>query len=115
MLYKRTEQNYTIGIGKSEESKFDEISEAEYNSILDIIRTKPVAPEGYDYRLKADLTWELYELPQIEETETAYTAEQLEQMTSTELREICSEMGISGTMTKANMISLILGKQSNSL
>lgn len=51
----------------------------------------------------------------IEETEHAYTAEQLEAMTSTELREICSEMGISGTMTKANMISLILGKQSNSL
>lgn len=52
-----------------------------------------------------------YEIEEAIEEQTAYTAEQLEQMTSTELREICSEMGISGTMTKANMISLILGKQ----
>ena len=51
----------------------------------------------------------------VSEEQTAYTAEQLEAMTSTELREICAELGISGTMTKANMISLILGKQSNSL
>lgn len=42
-----------------------------------------------------------------------YTAEQLEQMTNVELREICSELGISGSMTKANMIALILDKQNN--
>ena len=33
-----------------------EITEAEYAELLNIIRTKPVASEGYDYRLKADLT-----------------------------------------------------------
>lgn len=51
----------------------------------------------------------VYELP-VEEQQ-GYTAEQLEQMTAAELKAICAEMGISGTMTKANMIVLILGKQ----
>lgn len=50
-----------------------------------------------------------------EEAQHGYTAEQLEAMSSAELREICSELGISGTMTKANMITLIMDKQSNSL
>ncbi|MBQ0167499.1 MAG: Rho termination factor N-terminal domain-containing protein [Treponema sp.] len=86
-----------------------------YTEITDALHNKPIAESGYDYRLREDLTWEKYELPTIEEEQTAYTAEQLEAMTSTELREICAELGISGTMTKANMISLILGKQSNSL
>lgn len=43
-----------------------EITESEYNAILDIIRNKPTAREGYNYRLKTDLTWEEYELPPIE-------------------------------------------------
>lgn len=40
-----------------------------------------------------------------------YTAEQLEAMTNAELSAILAEMGISGSMTKANMIALILDKQ----
>lgn len=47
----------------------------------------------------------------IEETTTAYTAEQLEAMTSTELKAICIELGIPTSMVKQNMIDLILGKQ----
>lgn len=38
--------------------------------IYEIIDTKPKAESGFDYRLKDDLTWELYELPTIEETPT---------------------------------------------
>ena len=45
----------------------EEITEAEYNNILEIIKDKPVAPDGYDYRLTTDLQWELYELPTVEE------------------------------------------------
>ena len=38
-----------------------EITEAEYNSILSIIRSAPIAPDGYTYLLRADLEWELVE------------------------------------------------------
>lgn len=39
-----------------------EITEAEYNDIMSIIQARPQA-EGKDYKLKADLTWEEYDLP----------------------------------------------------
>lgn len=45
------------------------ISEDEYNSILAAIQSCPAAPDGYVYRLKTDLTWELYELPAEDESE----------------------------------------------
>lgn len=41
----------------------EKITETEYDNILQIIRSKPTAPDGYDYRLTEDLEWELYELP----------------------------------------------------
>lgn len=111
MYQKIIENGYIVSIVKGVSN--GNITEAEYNNLLDIIHNKHQAPSGYDYRLKTDLTWELYELPIAEEEQRAYTVEQLEPMTSAQLRDICSEMGISGTMTKANMISLILGKQND--
>lgn len=41
-----------------------EITEAEYNNILGIIRNGPTAHGTYSYRLKSDLTWERWE-PQV--------------------------------------------------
>ena len=49
---------YAIGTG----SGGIEITEAEYNEIMAIIQNRPIA-EGKSYRLKADLTWEAYDLP----------------------------------------------------
>lgn len=44
-----------------------EITEAEYNSIMQKIQTKPADPEGFQYKLRADtLAWELVELPPVE-------------------------------------------------
>ena len=43
-----------------------EITEAEYNEIMAIIQNHPTA-EGKGYRLKADLTWEEYNLPPMPE------------------------------------------------
>ena len=40
-----------------------EITETEYNHILEIIRNKPTAPDGYGYKLTESLEWELYEAP----------------------------------------------------
>lgn len=41
-----------------------EISEAEYNEIMAVIQSCPQA-EGKGYKLKADLTWEEYDLPPV--------------------------------------------------
>ncbi len=47
-----------------------EITEEEYNSILAVIRSAPVAPNGYAYLLRADtLDWELAEAPSEPEPE----------------------------------------------
>lgn len=46
-----------------------------------------------------------------EEPSTTYTAEQLAEMTTTELKAICTELGIATSMVKQNMIDLILSKQ----
>lgn len=54
----------------------EEITETEYNEILSILRNRPVAPEGYGYRLTESLEWELYELPVEEETDDEISAEE---------------------------------------
>jgi len=57
----------------------EEISEAEYNTILEVVRNKPTATETTDYRLREDLTWEAYEVeppepsePSVEDKAEAY-------------------------------------------
>lgn len=40
-----------------------EKSDSNYEDVLNAINTRPTAPDGYGYRLREDLTWELYELP----------------------------------------------------
>lgn len=59
-FYKQTSNHYTIAIGTG--AGGTEITEAEYNAILAVIRNRP-ATEGKGYRLKTDLTWEAYDLP----------------------------------------------------
>ena len=61
--YKMIIDGYLVAVGSG--SGGTEITAEEYAELLNIIRTKPVASEGYEYRLKADLTWELYELPPV--------------------------------------------------
>ena len=61
--YKIIIDGYLVAVGSG--SGGTEITAEEYAELLNIIRTKPVASEGYEYRLKADLTWELYELPPV--------------------------------------------------
>lgn len=63
--YKRIDKGYIIIIGIN--CGGIKITKEEYNKILAIIHNKPQAEEGFDYRLKDDLTWELYELPTIDE------------------------------------------------
>lgn len=67
MYYKIVVDGYiaVIGTGKGGE----EISAEEYSEILALIKSKPEAEAGYDYKLKEDLTWELVEAPTIDPTE----------------------------------------------
>lgn len=62
--YKTIGNGYILSIGTGNGGT--EITEQEYAEILAVIRNKPTAREGYDYRLKTDLTWEEYALPPIE-------------------------------------------------
>ena len=62
MYQKNTENGYIVSIVKG--VSVGNITEAEYQAIKDIIRNKPTAEQGFDYRLLEDLTWELYRLPE---------------------------------------------------
>lgn len=75
-FWKRTIDNYiaAVGIGNLGE----EITESEYNDILAVIHSNPIAADGFGYRLKEDLTWELYELSLVEAEEEITDAEALE-------------------------------------
>lgn len=75
-FYKIINNGYLVAIGNG--SGGVEITETEYNSILGIIHNKPTAPEGYDYRLKDTLEWELYELPPMPIEDEEATAEDYE-------------------------------------
>ena len=52
-----------------------EISREEYEHFIAIVRSKPTAPDGFDYRLTEGLRWELEELPP-EEPDPELSAEE---------------------------------------
>lgn len=60
-------------ISKTSKGKYyyngEEITETQYSEILSMLRNRPTAPDGFAYRLTAELEWELYELPPVEEPE----------------------------------------------
>lgn len=64
--YKQTDSMYILAIGVGAGAGGIEISADEYSKILSVIRNRPTA-EGKGYRLKADLTWEEYDLPPVPE------------------------------------------------
>ena len=61
---------YINGFCQSEDSVLNPITEAEFNRIKSIHSERPAAQDGFTYKLKADtLTWELVELPPIDDTD----------------------------------------------
>ena len=62
--YKQTDRMYILAVGVGVGGM--EISADEYSEILSVIQNRPTA-EGKGYRLKADLTWEAYDLPPVPE------------------------------------------------
>lgn len=70
--YKQIFEGYILAIGTG--NGFTEIDEAEYEEIDAAIVAKPPRTETTDYRLRADLTWEEYEVepepePELDESE----------------------------------------------
>lgn len=68
MYGKYINDSYIVGVGTGA-GIGSEITEDEYNTILDKINNRPTAPEGFTYRLTTALEWELCELPPIENNE----------------------------------------------
>lgn len=62
---KTIEDGYIAGIATN--ACGTEITREEYETLMAIIHNVPAAPDGYGYRLREDMTWEMYELPIIEE------------------------------------------------
>ncbi len=69
-FFKNISNGYIVAI--STESGKKEISANEYNDILVAIKSCSTPPEGFDYRLKESLEWELYELPPVPPEEPSY-------------------------------------------
>lgn len=71
--YKDLDSGYILAIGTG--SGGEEITEAEYNEIMAVIKAKPATTETADYRLREDLTWEAYPVeppdpdPEVDEAE----------------------------------------------
>lgn len=70
MRYYKTVKNgyiYLVGVGNGG----TEITEEEYDTILEVVHNKPQATDTKDYLLKEDLTWEEYEIEPVEPEPTA--------------------------------------------
>ena len=65
MIYKQIQNGFICSVGSNIGGT--EITEFEYNTIMQKIQNKPSDPDGYAYKLRADtLEWELVELPPVE-------------------------------------------------
>jgi hypothetical protein len=64
------EDGYIHGVVKGVSPENSNISEEEYHQIRAIFEDVPTAPDGFYYRLKENLEWELCERPAVEETAT---------------------------------------------
>ena len=58
--YKIISGNFIMGVGIGYGELI--ITESEYNSILECLKTKPTSTETVGYRLRTDLLWEAYEI-----------------------------------------------------
>lgn len=78
-FFKEINEGYITSIATQIGDGNGNITESEYNALLDLIHNKPTAPEGFDYRLKTDLTWELHELPPTPEDDEEAITEDYEE------------------------------------
>ena len=82
--FKRVEEGYITLIGTGNDA--DEISREEYEAIRIAIQNRPVSEPGYTYKLRTDLTWELFEVPPIPEEDLEATED--------DYRDALAELGV---------------------
>lgn len=71
MFYRvNKEDGYIHGVVKGVSEANSNCTEEEYNKIKAILENAPSAPDGFYYRLKENLEWELCEMPTVEEEAT---------------------------------------------
>ena len=63
--YKIIDGEYIIAIGTGAAGGV-EISETEYNDIMEVILARP-NEDGKEYKLRTDITWEVFDAPDLEE------------------------------------------------
>lgn len=67
-FYKQIQDEFIMAIGTN--TGGTEITESEYNAIVQKIRNKPTDPDGHTYKLRSDnMEWKLVELPEPEPIE----------------------------------------------
>ena len=81
--FKNIEDHFIASVSTG--AGMEEITQEEYRHILSVVRSAPEAEEGFSYRLKTDLTWELVELPPVEDEPEA---------TETDYLEALAELGV---------------------
>ena len=59
---------YILGVGQVLNG--GNITKEEFDDITNIIHNTPIAPDGFYYRLKENLEWELHKMPEVEEVAT---------------------------------------------
>ena len=72
--YKTIDSGYILAIGTG--SGGTEITESEYSEIMSVIQNHPQETETIAYRLKDNLTWELYEVEPISDEDSESTEEE---------------------------------------
>ena len=82
---KHIENGYIVSVQTNAPEGTGNCTEDEYITILGLVNTAPVPPEGYEYRLTEELEWVLCELPKTEEAEA----------TEEDYQESLREMGVS--------------------
>lgn len=60
--YKVTNDGHIIGFGTNGNDECAAITEEEYTQLRAVFADRPMAPAGFVYLLKTDLTWELVEM-----------------------------------------------------
>ena len=59
--FKIADDRYIYGIYTAKKGR-GAISKEEYDTIKAVLDNAPAAEEGYGYRLRVDLTWEMYSI-----------------------------------------------------
>lgn len=64
------ENGYIVSIVAGVSAKNSNATETEYMAVRELLLHPPTAPDGFGYRLREDLKWELCAMPEITEEAT---------------------------------------------